>query len=85
MFGILFGCLESIMDLWYNLWPFGKLVVMWYILPRFGILCHEISGNPGTDVTRKFPHSFYLGQSGSASCFIPYASKPSNKTWRESE
>jgi hypothetical protein len=24
---------------WYILWPFGNLVKIWYIFPRFGILC----------------------------------------------
>jgi hypothetical protein len=28
-------------------YPFGNLVVIWYIFPRFGILCKEKSGNPG--------------------------------------
>jgi hypothetical protein len=28
------------------LWPFGNVVVIWYIFPRFGILCQEKSGNP---------------------------------------
>jgi hypothetical protein len=27
-------------------WPFGNVVVIWYIFPRFGILCQEKSGNP---------------------------------------
>jgi hypothetical protein len=32
----------------YNLWPFGNVVVIWHIFPRFGILCLvEKSGNPG--------------------------------------
>jgi hypothetical protein len=25
---------------------FWKIVVFWYIFPRFGIMCHEKSGNP---------------------------------------
>jgi hypothetical protein len=29
------------------LWPFGNVVVIWYIFLRFGILCKEKSGNPG--------------------------------------
>jgi hypothetical protein len=29
------------------LWQFGNAVVIWYIFPRFGILCQEKSGNPG--------------------------------------
>jgi hypothetical protein len=32
--------------IWYILWPFGDAVVIWYIPPRFGILCLEKSGNP---------------------------------------
>jgi hypothetical protein len=34
------------MVIWYILWSFGKLVVIWFIFPRFGTLCHEKSGNP---------------------------------------
>jgi hypothetical protein len=34
------------MAIWYILWPFGYFVVIWYIFPRFGILCQEKSGNP---------------------------------------
>jgi hypothetical protein len=26
--------------------PIGNLVVIWYMFPRFGILCQEKSGNP---------------------------------------
>jgi hypothetical protein len=32
--------------IWYILWPFGNVVVSWYIFPRFGKLCQEKSGNP---------------------------------------
>jgi hypothetical protein len=42
------------MAIWYILWPFGIfyghlviLVFYWYIFSRFGILFHEVSGNPG--------------------------------------
>jgi hypothetical protein len=31
---------------WYILWPFGNFVAIWYIFPRFGILCQVKSGNP---------------------------------------
>jgi hypothetical protein len=31
----------------YKLCPFGNVVVIWCIFPRFGILCQEKSGNPG--------------------------------------
>jgi hypothetical protein len=31
---------------WYMLWPLGNVVVIWYIFPRFGLLCQEKSGNP---------------------------------------
>jgi hypothetical protein len=30
-----------IAPIWYMLWPFGNLVVIWFILPRFGALCQE--------------------------------------------
>jgi hypothetical protein len=40
----------------YILSPFGNLVAVWYIFPRFGILCLEKSGNP--DV-----HHFFRGKS----------------------
>jgi hypothetical protein len=29
------------------LWPFGNLLVIWYIFPRFGIFHHENSDYPG--------------------------------------
>jgi hypothetical protein len=29
--------------------PFGNVVVIWYIFPRFGILCQDKSGNPGQE------------------------------------
>jgi hypothetical protein len=31
------------------LWPFGNVMVIWYIFPRFGILCQEKSGNLGLE------------------------------------
>jgi hypothetical protein len=46
-FGIFYGHLESFTVIWYILWLFGNVVVIWYIFPRFGILCQEKSGNPG--------------------------------------
>jgi hypothetical protein len=37
-------CITAI---WYiYIWPFGNLVEIWYISPRFGILNKEKSGNP---------------------------------------
>jgi hypothetical protein len=47
-FGIISGHLEYFKTVWYILCPFGNLVVIWYIFPRFGILGQEKSGNPGT-------------------------------------
>jgi hypothetical protein len=38
-FGIYYGYLV-------HFWPFSKLVAIWCIFPRFGILCQEKSGNP---------------------------------------
>jgi hypothetical protein len=39
------------MAIWYNLWTLGNLVAIWYISPRFGIVCQEKSGNPGERVS----------------------------------
>jgi hypothetical protein len=47
-FGILYGNLEYITAIGYILWPFGKLVVIWYIFPRLGIVRQEKSGNPAS-------------------------------------
>jgi hypothetical protein len=33
---------------WYILWTFGNLVAIWHILPHFGIVCQDKSGNPDT-------------------------------------
>jgi hypothetical protein len=44
--GIFYGQLEYFTVIWYILWPFGNVVVMRYIFPRFGILCQDKSGNP---------------------------------------
>jgi hypothetical protein len=34
------------MAIWYILRPFANLLAIWYISPRFGILCQEKSGTP---------------------------------------
>jgi hypothetical protein len=43
---IFYSHLEYFRVIRYILWPFGYVVVIWYIFPRFGILCQEKSGNP---------------------------------------
>jgi hypothetical protein len=48
--GIFYGYLEYFTVIWYILWPFVNVAVIWYIFPRFGILCQEKSGNPACDV-----------------------------------
>jgi hypothetical protein len=45
-FGIFYGHLEYFTVIGYILWPFGNVVVIRYIFPRFGILCLVKSGNP---------------------------------------
>jgi hypothetical protein len=35
------------------LWPFGNVVIIWYIFPRFCILCQEKSGNPASVIFKK--------------------------------
>jgi hypothetical protein len=47
--GICNGHLAYFMVIWYILWPFGNVVVIWYIFPRFGLLCQEKSGNPARE------------------------------------
>jgi hypothetical protein len=61
-FVIFYGHVKYITALWYILLPFGNVVVIWYISPRFGILQQEKSGNPGqteccyfADCTRRAP------------------------------
>jgi hypothetical protein len=44
--GIFYGHLKYSTVIWYILWPFGNVVVVWYLSPRFGKLCQEKSGNP---------------------------------------
>jgi hypothetical protein len=44
--GIFYDYSEYFTVIWYILWPFGNVVVIWYIFPRFGILRQEKSGNP---------------------------------------
>jgi hypothetical protein len=34
--GIFYGHLEYFTVMWYILWPFGNVVVIWYVSPRFG-------------------------------------------------
>jgi hypothetical protein len=38
--------LEYITAILYVVWLFSNFVVIWYIFPRFGILCQEKSGIP---------------------------------------
>jgi hypothetical protein len=45
--GVFKGHSEFVTAILYILWPFGNLVPIWYIFPRFGILCQEKSGNRG--------------------------------------
>jgi hypothetical protein len=47
--GTFYGRLEYFTTIWYILWPLGNLEVIWYIHPRFGLLCQEKSGNPASD------------------------------------
>jgi hypothetical protein len=45
--GIFCGQLENITTILYTLKPFGNLMAVWYVFPRFGMLNQEKSGNPG--------------------------------------
>jgi hypothetical protein len=44
--------------IWNILRPFGNLVAIWYISPRFGTLCQEKSGNPGLASAELWPRSY---------------------------
>jgi hypothetical protein len=44
---IVYGQLDYFTVIWYILWPFGNVVVFWYISPRLGIFFQDKSGNPG--------------------------------------
>jgi hypothetical protein len=44
--GIFYVHLEYVTAIWYILCSFRTSEVIWYILPRFGLLCQEKSGNP---------------------------------------
>jgi hypothetical protein len=46
IFGVFNGHWEHVMVIWNILWPNGDFATK---SPRFGILYHEKSGNPGTD------------------------------------
>jgi hypothetical protein len=46
---IFFVHLEYSMAIRYISLPFGNIVAIWYIFPRFGTLCQEKSGIPGLD------------------------------------
>jgi hypothetical protein len=34
-FGMFYGYLESTKAIWYISWPFGDLLVIWYLFPQF--------------------------------------------------
>jgi hypothetical protein len=53
-----YGYLEYFTVIWYILWSFINAVVIWYIFPRFGLLCQEKSGNPAYEQSRSFPKTF---------------------------
>jgi hypothetical protein len=43
-----YGHLHYFTAIWNMLRPLGNVVVIWYIFPRFGKLCQEKSGKPGS-------------------------------------
>jgi hypothetical protein len=48
MVGILNDHLDFLMAIWNIVEPIGYFVVIWCILPSFGTLHQEQSGNPGS-------------------------------------
>jgi hypothetical protein len=55
--GVFYRLSEYFTVIWYILRPFGNVVVIWYSFPRFGILCHEKSGNPDCEACASFSDS----------------------------
>jgi hypothetical protein len=48
--GIFYGHLEYFSVIWYILWPFGNVVVIWYIFPRLDTYMYCVKkylANPG--------------------------------------
>jgi hypothetical protein len=80
--GIFYGHLEHFTVIWYILWPFGNVVAIWYIFPRFGLLCREKSGNPGLRRVKKTIHfgnfTFHNSQIGSRPTSQALTSFPSH-------
>jgi hypothetical protein len=64
--------LVDFMAIWSILWP------LWYIFPRFGILYHENSGNPGTYLFIRLFWFYDLGMK-----FHTKGNNPGMKPWRE--
>jgi hypothetical protein len=51
---IFYAHLEYIMSNRYIFWPLGNLMVIWYIFPRFGILCQKnLATLPQSDSVRQ--------------------------------
>jgi hypothetical protein len=60
--GILYGRLEyDTANLYFYGNMYGNLVAIWHILPYFGKLCQEKSGNPGVSKTREKTSSLWKG------------------------
>jgi hypothetical protein len=67
MFAYFMVIFEYFSAVWYT-WQIGNVMVMWFIFPRFGILCQEKSGNPDADThLHDYPDSFPLDGLGSKS------------------
>jgi hypothetical protein len=59
--GIFFGHLDYFTVIWYILWPFGNVMVIWYIFPRF---VPRVKKNLPTLITRTYIASFVRGGGG---------------------
>jgi hypothetical protein len=45
--GMFYDYMKYLTAIWYNLWPYGIVVYIWYIFPNLVCLDQEKSGNPG--------------------------------------
>jgi hypothetical protein len=65
--------------IWYIVWPFGNVVIIWYIFRRFGILCQYKSGSPA--VWWRFSRKTYhpVTQRREKSFGLPWMWSPSKR------
>jgi hypothetical protein len=82
--GIFYGHLEYSTAIWSILRPLGKVGEIWYVLPRFGILFQEKSGNPDAHscfrrtciLSGGSPYSYCGVHEHDVCCLVPENAEP---------